>query len=114
MLWRNGIFLLPEQICWQALNGEMDIFDAADALANPDCYAGVELSHEYPKAKVLEEMLCELAQHPQEREAIMNKYKVPAMKAFYQVLEILTSPPIADEEPPKQHPIPRSASQDLC
>ena len=90
----------------------MDMFDAADALANSDPYGESELSWEFPEAKVLEEMLWELWQHPQERETIANKYKEPAMRAFSYVLDILTSPPVSEEEPPKQYPLRKSAPQD--
>lgn len=101
-------FDTKEEICWKALNEEMSLPEAADALIHSDPFMQDPFSYVYPEAEILEEMLSELWKHPREREAIENKYREVAMNAFNNLLDIFTTPDVPCQEM-KQYPIPRSS-----
>lgn len=104
-------FDTKEQICWKALNNEMGLSDAAEALIHLDPSLQDPFSFIYPEAAILEEMLAELRENPQNREVIENKYREPVISTFNILLDIFTMPDVPYEQT-KQFPIPRSLPQE--
>jgi hypothetical protein len=105
--------------CEKAIAGEVTLTKAADAL---DCYvahetqADLELSEMYKEAGVLQMMLDEVRQHPQQREAIEARYKEQALVALRAMIDELTHPWWRDARTliePKKYDIPRSSPQEL-
>ena len=100
-----------EYICWQALHNEIGLFEAGNALLETE--EDFEFSEFYSEAEVIIEMVCEICRHPEEREKIEAKYRDAVMDAFYEILDISTSPPGYYVPPVDQcHSIPRSSAQD--
>lgn len=97
-------FLSPEQICWQALHGEMGLAEAARRIT--DQYTECALSDVYPDAAVIEEMLGAIRQDPNNQQAIENGFREAALLSLEKLLDEFTTPDMPYEE--RTYPIPRA------
>ena len=103
-------FIPPEVICWQALNGELGLIEAAEALIYGD-YTGEECFEDvFPEAEVLSEMLDE-ASRSDAQTAIESTFREKALAAFEKLLDQFTTPHTPYVEPP-HFPLPRSTPQE--